>query len=150
MEFNETLLNYACHTVLWSRRDYSASAAHSELGPTWPKPCSSVCLPSLLVIFLNFSLPQPLTITLVPLVLANLICLLQELASGKRLSVLLVLPCGGLFQRTLELVQTLELFQDFVRPSYHEQCSLQTIKNITYFYYYFNLFKSCMKLTIIQ
>ena len=74
-----------------------------------------LCLPSLLLISLNFSLPQPLTITLVPLLLANLICLPQELASGKRHSVLLVLPCGGLFQRTLDLVHTLELFRDFVR-----------------------------------
>ena len=128
----ETLLNFACRTVLCRCRDYSASA-HSELGlaalqqeenSTWPKPCSNACLPSLLLTFLNFSLPQPLTITLVPLLLANLICLLQELASGKRLSVLLVLPCGSLFQRTLELVQTLKLFQDFVSPSYREQCSL--------------------------
>ena len=28
----ETLLNFACHTVLCRHRDYSASAAHSELG----------------------------------------------------------------------------------------------------------------------
>ena len=35
-----------------------------------------------------------------------------------------------LFQRTLELVQTLELFQDFVRASYREQCSLLTVKTL--------------------
>ena len=59
----------------------------------------------------------------------NLICLPQEHASGKRRSVLLVLPCGGLFQRTLYLVHTLELFRDFAKL-FHEQCSLLTSKNI--------------------
>ena len=116
----ETLLNFACRTVLRRRRDYSASAACGELGLSTLsakrklhllKPCSNACLPSLLLTFLNFSLPQPLTITLVPLLLANLICLLQELASGKRLSVLLVFSCGGLIQRTLELVKTWSLFK---------------------------------------
>ena len=79
---------------------------------------------------LNYSLPQPLAITLVPLLLANLICHPQELASGKRLSVLLVLPCGGLFQWTSEIVQILEPSRDFVSPSYCKQCALLTITNI--------------------
>ena len=130
----ETLLNFACRTVLHRHRDYSASAARSELGLSTLSARRKLYLaqtifkrlpPSLLLIFLYFSLHQPLTVTLVPLLLVNLICLLQEL------SVLLVLPCGGLFQKILELVQTLEHFQDFERLSYHEQCSLLTIQNIT-------------------
>ena len=59
----ETLLNFACHTVLRRRRDYSASSARGELGlstlpqeesSTWPKPCLNVCILSLLLIFSTF------------------------------------------------------------------------------------------------
>ena len=42
------------------------------------------CPPGLLLICYNMSLLQPLTITRTPLVLVNSICLLQELALGKR------------------------------------------------------------------
>ena len=94
------------------------------------KPCSNTCLPSLLLIFLNFSLPQPLT-TLVPLLLANLICLLQELVSGKGFQFCWCFFVVVSSKRTLELVHTLEHFQDFVWPSYRKQCSLLTIQNIT-------------------
>ena len=89
----ETVLNFTCHTVLCRRRDYSAarelglSTLSARKNSTRPKPCQNACLPSLLLIFFNFSLPQPLTITLVHLLLANLIYLLQKLALGKRLSV---------------------------------------------------------------
>ena len=33
----ETLLNFACRTVLHKRRDYSASSAHKELGTVEPR-----------------------------------------------------------------------------------------------------------------
>ena len=100
----EILLNFACRTVLSRRRDYFASAARSDhglstlsarrklhLAQTMFKCLSSQSLPYLS----QLSSSQPLTITLVPLLLVNLICRLQELASGKRLSVLLVLPCAS-------------------------------------------------------
>ena len=90
----ETLLNVARCTVLCRHRDFSASAAHGELGlstlstrrklhlaQTMFK-CLSSQSPPYLSQLVSF---QPLTITLVPLLLANLICLLQELAFGKRL-----------------------------------------------------------------
>ena len=133
----EILLNFACRTVLRRRRDYSASAAHSKLGlstlsarrkfhlaQTMFKCLSSQSPPYFSQLF---SSPTSHYNTLLH---ANLMCPPQELASGKRLSVLLVLPCGGLFQWTSEIVQTSEPFQDFVRPSYCEQCALLTITNI--------------------
>ena len=58
------------------------------------KQCSNACLPGLLLICHNLSFLQPLTILHIPLLLAYLICLLQELISSeKTFSFAAAFPC---------------------------------------------------------
>ena len=153
----EILLNFACRTVLCRRKDYSASAAHSKLGlstlsarrkfhlaQTIFKCLSSQSPPYL---FQLFSSPTSHYNTC-----SSSTCQLNLPSSrtcfGQKLTVLLVLPCSGLFQLTSEIVQTLEPCRDFVRPSYCEQCALLTTYYEHYFCYYsFKCVFSYMKLT---
>ena len=76
----ETLHNYACRTVLCQRKGSSASTAHRKLSlPTLASrrtftslsPCSTVCLPSPVLIYLSFYLHLHPTTTPAPLRLPN-------------------------------------------------------------------------------
>ena len=111
----ETLLNFACRTDLCRHRDYSASAVCSEFGLSTLSTRRKLHLAQTMFKCLSSQPPAYLSqLFCSPTSHYNthssstchLICLLQELASGKRLSILQVLPCSGLFQRTLELVKT--------------------------------------------
>ena len=125
-------LNFACRTVLHRHRDYSASAVRSGLGlstlyarrklhlaQTMFKCLSSYSPPYLSQLFSSstshYSTRSSSTCQLnLP---SSRTCFGQKSFSFAGASLWQSLP------KTLELVQTLEQIQDFVRLSYHEQCS---------------------------
>ena len=115
----ETLLNFACHTVIRRHRDCSASAAHGELGLSTLFARRKLhlaqtmfkCLFSQFLHYLSQLFPSP---TSHYNICSSSTCQLNlhslRTCFGQKAFSFAVLPCGGLFQRTLDLVKTLGAF----------------------------------------
>ena len=124
----ENLLNYACRIVLHRSKRSSASAARREPGlstlasPLWPPGgnftsqllCSTVCLPSHLLIYLSFSLHPLSTTTPALFHLPNSIFLQTDPLMGRNPLVSWVQHYGDHFLRTLGIPKTLIVIILFV------------------------------------
>ena len=150
----ETLLNFACRTVLRRRRDYSASAAPGELGLSTLSAKRKLhlaqtmfkCLSSQSPPYFSqlFSSPTSHYNTR-----SSSTCQLK-LPSSRTCFGQKTFSFAGVFlwrshPKNIRTCKDLEPFQDFVRPSYREQCTLLTIKNIIPSIYCIFI---CMKLKI--
>ena len=122
----ETLLNFACRTVLCKRRDYSASSARKELGISTLSARRKIHLAQTVYKCISLQSPtylsnlfplQILTIILEHLLLLNKIFHVCVLPLARRHLVLSAHPYGDLFQ-TSDAVQTLRYSQDYVKITY--------------------------------
>ena len=116
----ETLLNYACRTVLRKHRGFSTSAACRSFHPSFQEknvtlllPCSTVCPPSPLLIFLSFSLCFHPTTTPALLCLPSSTFHLINVHLAKRHSVSLAQHCGNPCHQTSGKPDTSVAFTHF-------------------------------------
>ena len=117
----QTLFNFACRTVLHRRRDYSASAAHRQLGLSTLSSGRNLHLTQTMFKCLSFQSPPYLSQLFLcyfhPLQHSFFIIPQLELPLGRRLSVLLGLHSGHLFQLTLGHLLTTKLLPTAVMIS---------------------------------